>query len=97
MDMIALLEKISVPRPNHSDRLHTTAEFLKDLLNSWGIPFSIQEFPLRPYMMLIVGVAVFLMAVCLAFSVYRKSPGLSWRLPSPYRRCWSLSMNCSFP
>lgn len=74
MDMMALLEEIAVPRPNHSDALGETAELIKSLLASWGIPFSVQEFPLRPYMMLIMGLAVLLLAALLAFAVYRKKP-----------------------
>jgi acetylornithine deacetylase/succinyl-diaminopimelate desuccinylase-like protein len=74
MDMMAVLEKIAVPRPNHSDALDRTAVYLKELLTSWGIPFSVQEFPLRPYFMLFVGITVLLLAVGFAFAVYKKRP-----------------------
>ena len=74
MDMMALLEQIAVPRPNHSDALGETAELIKGFLSSWGIPFTVQEFPLRPYMMLIMGIAVLLLASLLATAVYRKRP-----------------------
>lgn len=72
MDMMAVLEKIAVPRPNHSDALSMTASYLKDLLTTWAIPFSVQEFPLRPYFMLFVGIAILLLALGFAFAVYKK-------------------------
>ena len=62
MDMMAVPERIAVPRPNHSETLESTAVYLKELLTSWGVPFSVQEFPLRPYMMLIVAITILLLA-----------------------------------
>ena len=60
MDMYAVLEKIAVPRPNHSEAVDGTAVFIRDLLSSWDIPFTVQEFVLRPYQQLLVGYACFL-------------------------------------
>jgi hypothetical protein len=34
MDMMAVLERIAVPRPNHSEAPERTASYLKDLLTS---------------------------------------------------------------
>lgn len=74
MDMMAILERIAIERPNHSEALEKTALYLKELLTSWGIPFSVQEFPLRPYMMLIVSIAILMLALGFAFAVYKKRP-----------------------
>ncbi len=74
MNMMAILERIAIERPNHSEALEKTASYLKELLTAWGIPFSVQEFPLRPYMMLIVGIAILMLALGFAFAVYRKRP-----------------------
>jgi len=74
MDMMAVLERIAVPRPNHSEALERTASYLKDMLTSWGIPFSVQEFPLRPYFMLFVGITILILALGFAFAIYKKRP-----------------------
>jgi len=74
MDMMAVLEKIAVPRPNHSYALEKTASYLKDVLTSWGIPFAVQEFHLRPYFMLFVGITILILALCFAFAIYKKRP-----------------------
>lgn len=74
MDMLAVLEKIAVPRPNHSDALESTALYLKELLTTWGIPFAAQEFPLRPYFTLFAGITILIIALAFAFAVYKKRP-----------------------
>jgi len=74
MDMMAVLERIAVPRPNHSEALDRTASYLKDILTSWGIPFTVQEFPLQQYFMLLVGITILLLALGFAFAVYKKLP-----------------------
>ena len=74
MDMMAVLERIALSRSNHSDALERTASYLKDILTSWGIPFAVQEFPLRPYFMLFVGITILILAFVFAFAVYKKRP-----------------------
>ena len=74
MDMMAVLERIAVPRPNHSEALDRTASYLKDMLTSWGIPFAVQEFTLRPYFMLFVGITILLLALGFVFAIYKKRP-----------------------
>lgn len=74
MDMLAVLEKIAVPRPNYSDALESTALYLKELLTTWGIPFAVQEFPLRPYFTFFAGITILLLALGFAFAVYKKRP-----------------------
>ena len=74
MNMMAVLERIAIERPNHSEALDKTAAYIRELLSSWGVPFSVQEFPLRPYMMLIISIAILLLALGLAYAVYRKRP-----------------------
>lgn len=74
MDMMAILGRIAIQRPNHSEALEKTALYIKELLTSWAIPFSVQEFPLRPYMMLIVSIAILMLALGFAYAVYRKRP-----------------------
>jgi hypothetical protein len=74
MDMMAVLERIAVPRPNHSEALDRTASYLKDMLTTWGIPFAVQEFTLRPYFMLFVGITILILALGFAFAIYKKRP-----------------------
>jgi hypothetical protein len=74
MDMYAVLEKIAVPRPNHSEAVDGTAAFIRDLLSSWDIPFTVQEFVLRPYQQLLVGYACFLLSLLILFFVIKRKP-----------------------
>ncbi|MBP7603006.1 MAG: M20/M25/M40 family metallo-hydrolase [Spirochaetes bacterium] len=74
MDMYAVLEKIAVPRPNHSEAVDGTAVFIRDLLSSWDIPFTVQEFVLRPYQQLLVGYACFLLSLLILFFVIKRKP-----------------------
>ncbi len=74
MDLIQIMSHFAVPRPNQSDALEKTAAYIKSLLTDWGIPFSIQEFPLRPYMQLILGAAVLVLAVLLFVLILKKRP-----------------------
>ncbi len=74
MDMYALIEKMAVPRPNHSEALEKTAAYIQGLLSSWDIPFTVQEFALRPYQQLLVGYACFLLSLLVLFFVIKRKP-----------------------
>ncbi len=67
-----ILSHLSVPRPAHSPAVEETANYLTSLLTEWGIPFVIQEFPLRYHMLLLVGAAVFALAVLLFILILKK-------------------------
>lgn len=69
-----MLSHLSVPRPNQSPALEETANYLTSLLTEWGVPFGIQEFPLRYHMMLLVGAAVFVLAILLFLFILKKKP-----------------------
>ncbi|MCP4682552.1 MAG: M20/M25/M40 family metallo-hydrolase [Desulfobacterales bacterium] len=77
MELIEILEKMSVPRPNHSEEVAQTAAFIQGLLSSWGIPFTVQEFPLRYHAMLLQGIAIILLAVIFAYFIVKKRPVLA--------------------
>ncbi len=74
MDLIEIMSHLSIPRPNHSPALEETATYIKTTLTDWGVPFVVQEFPLRPYMQLILGIAVLALAVLLLVFVIKKMP-----------------------
>jgi len=74
MDLADILAHLSVPRPNHSEALGQTASYIKTLLSSWSIPYTVQEFTLRPYMQLSVGLAVLLLAVLFFIFVLKRKP-----------------------
>jgi len=74
MNMDEILRHIAVARPNYSSAVDATSAFIRDLLSSWGIPFSMQEFTLRPYMGFIVGLTTLILAVLLAVFIIRKKP-----------------------
>ncbi|HSV97561.1 MAG TPA: M20/M25/M40 family metallo-hydrolase [Spirochaetota bacterium] len=74
MDMYKVLETIAVPRPNHSDALEKTSAYIQGLLASWDIPFTVQEFVLRPYQQLLVGYACFFLSLLVILFVVRRKP-----------------------
>jgi len=74
MDLADILAHLSIPRPNHSEALGETAAYIKALLSSWGVPFVVQEFTLHPYMQLLLGITVLLLAILLFIFVFKRKP-----------------------
>lgn len=74
MDLIEIMSHLSIPRPNHSEALGETATFIKTTLTDWGVPFVVQQFPLRPYMQLILGISVLVLAILLLVLILKKKP-----------------------
>jgi len=74
MDLAEILAHLSIPRPNHSQALGETAAYIKTLLSSWGVPFVVQEFTLHPYMQLLLGITVLLLAILLFIFVFKRKP-----------------------
>ena len=74
MDLAEILAHLSIPRPNHSQALADTAAYIKTLLTGWGVPFVVQEFALRPYMQLLLGISMLLLAILLFFLVLKRKP-----------------------
>lgn len=74
MDLTEIMSHLSIPRPNHSQALAETATYIKTTLTDWGVSYVVQEFTLRPYMQLILGVAVLVLALLLLVLVIRKRP-----------------------
>jgi len=72
MDLNEILAHLSIPRPNQSQALEETAKYIKALLNDRGIQFVVQEFTLRPYMQLILGSTILLLAILLFILVLKK-------------------------
>jgi hypothetical protein len=74
MDLAEILAHLSIPRPNHSQALADTAAYIKTLLTGWGVPFVVQEFALRPYMQLLLGISMLLLAILLFIFVFKRKP-----------------------
>jgi|GEM_PF-4999920 len=74
MDLYQVLSKIAVPRPNHSDALADTALYIEKTLTAWRIPFTVQQFTLRPYQHLIIGITCLLLALVFLYCIYKKKP-----------------------
>ena len=74
MDLADILAHLSIPRPNHSQALGETATYIKTLLAGWGVPFVVQEFTLHPYMQLLLGITVLLLAILLFIFVLKRKP-----------------------
>ena len=74
MDLAQILAHLSVPRPNHSQALAETAAYIKTLLTGWGVPFVVQEFTLRPYMQLLFGISILMLAILLFILVVKRKP-----------------------
>jgi hypothetical protein len=74
MDLAAILAHLSIPRPGHSQALAETAAYIKTLLAGWGVPFTVQEFALRPNMQLLLGISILLLAILLFIFVLKTKP-----------------------
>jgi acetylornithine deacetylase/succinyl-diaminopimelate desuccinylase-like protein len=74
MELTEVMSHFAVPRPDQSEALNATAAYIKTLLSSWGVPFTVQEFGLHPYMQLILGVTMFLLAILLFVLVLKRRP-----------------------
>ncbi len=74
MDLVEIMSHLSIPRPNHSQALGETAGFIKATLTDWGVPFIVQQFPLHPYMQLILGISVLAFAILLFVLILKKMP-----------------------
>jgi hypothetical protein len=72
MDLYEILAHFSVTRPNQGQALEETAKYIQALLSGWGIQFAVQEFTLRPYMQLLVGITILLLAILLFILVLKK-------------------------
>jgi hypothetical protein len=77
MELLEILKKIAVPRPDQSEALDQVAAFLKELLTSWGAPFTVQEFTLRPYSLFLLGLTTLILGVLFFFCIYKKKPILA--------------------
>jgi hypothetical protein len=74
MDLIPILKQIAVPRPNYSDAVDGTASFLMHLLRGWGIDYQVQEFYLRPWVMLILAITILALSILFALAIIKKRP-----------------------
>ena len=74
MDVMEILRKIAIPRPNHSEALEQVASYIKELLASWDIPFVVQEFSLRHYSLFLLGLATLILAVLFFILILKKKP-----------------------
>ncbi|MBU2512365.1 Zn-dependent exopeptidase M28 [bacterium] len=77
MELISILEKIAIPRPNHSEAVKQTAVYLKDLLSSRQIPFSTQEFSVRCHQTLLLGVTIIILSVLFLLFIKTRRPFLA--------------------
>ncbi len=77
MELISILEKIAVPRPNHSEAVKQTAIYLKDLLTSRSVPFTTQEFSVRCHQTLLLGVAIIILSVLFLLFIKTRRPILA--------------------
>ena len=74
LDLKELLRDIAIHRPDHRDTLGQTADYIKDFLTTWNIPFTVQEFALRPYMQLIIGISLVIIAIVFFVLIWKKKP-----------------------
>ena len=74
INLTEMMEAFSVPRPGHRETLEQTAVYIKELLTAWDIPFTVQEFMLRPFMQFSIGLTLLILAVVLFILVWRKKP-----------------------
>lgn len=77
MNITDILEKLAIPRPNHSDTLDAVMASIKQLLSSWDIAFNVQEFTLRPYEHALVGLFCILLSIFSFVFITRKKPILA--------------------
>ena len=74
INLTEMMEVFSVPRPGHSEALERTALYIKETLTAWNIPFTAQEFMLRPFMQFSIGLTLLILAVALFVLVWKKKP-----------------------
>ena len=74
INLTEMMEVFSVPRPGHSETLAQTAAYIREFLTTWNIPFTAQEFMLRPYMQFSIGLTLLILAVVLFVLVWKKKP-----------------------
>jgi len=74
MDLLQILQRIAIPRSNYSDALDQTALYIKGLLTSWGMPFTVQEFSLRAHALHVAAIACVLCGLLVLFFVLKKKP-----------------------
>ncbi|MFH2128999.1 MAG: M20/M25/M40 family metallo-hydrolase [bacterium] len=74
MDLMVLLEKLSVPRPGHSPALEQTATMIRELLSNWNIPFTEQVFPLRYHQNFLMGLSILILSGFFALFILRRKP-----------------------
>ena len=74
MNIKNILEKLAIPRPNHSDTLDAVIAWIKQLLSSWDVSFTVQEFTLRPYEHALVGLFCILLSILFLVFISRKKP-----------------------
>ncbi len=68
-DLELLLDILSVPRPNGSAALRETASALRQVLSRFGIPYSVQKYPLNAYFNEILGAWLIITSVTLLVGV----------------------------
>ncbi len=74
MNMQEILNHIAVPRPGYSNTYDSIVVFIKELLYPYNIPYTIQEFTLKPRLDLVIGVTIALLGIILGILIIRKKP-----------------------
>jgi hypothetical protein len=74
MNMQDILSHIAVPRPSYSNTYDSIIVFIKELLYPYNIPYTIQEFALKPRLDLIIGITIALLGIVLGAFIIRKKP-----------------------
>jgi len=74
INLTEMMEVFSIPRPGHSEALERTALYINETLTAWNIPFTAQEFMLRPFMQFSIGLTLLILAVALFILIWRKKP-----------------------
>jgi cytochrome c oxidase subunit IV len=74
MNMQEILDHIAVPRPSYSNTYDSIVVFIKELLYPYNIPYTIQEFALKPRLDLLIGITIALLGIILAVFIIRKKP-----------------------
>ncbi|HEY9159813.1 MAG TPA: M20/M25/M40 family metallo-hydrolase [Desulfomonilia bacterium] len=74
MNMQEILDHIAVPRPSYSNTYDSIVVFIKELLYPYNIPYTIQEFALKPRLDFLIGITIALLGIILAVFIIRKKP-----------------------
>ncbi len=74
MNMQEILNHIAIPRPGYSNTYDSIVVFIKELFYPYNIPYTVQEFALKPRLDLIIGVTIALLGVILCAFIIRKKP-----------------------